>query len=153
MAATELYKASNEEVYRTAATQRAQSLMARLTTFGEWRDYWRADAGTRPYFHPSDAGLPVVSLLYYASIASSKERRKALETVERSLRFELAVTAEVNNPFGYARQLVRTEGKVRTAFFFPHDTEAAPWWQGENARLDREAEGLRAMRRREIERD
>jgi hypothetical protein len=31
---------------------------------------------------------------------------------------------------------VRTgNGQVRTAFFFPHDTEAAPWWQGENARL------------------
>jgi len=27
------------------------------------------------------------------------------------------------------------DGKVRSAFFFPHDTEAAPWWQGENARL------------------
>jgi hypothetical protein len=52
------------------------------------------------------------------------------------LRFELAVTAEVNNPFGYARQLVRMgDGTVRDAFFFPHDTEAAPWWQGENARL------------------
>jgi hypothetical protein len=24
---------------------------------------------------------------------------------------------------------------VRTAYFFPHDTEAAPWWQGEDARL------------------
>jgi hypothetical protein len=58
-----------------------------------------------------------------------------LETVERSLRFELAVTSEVNNPFGYARQLVLTGGKPRTAFFFPHDSEAAPWWQGENARL------------------
>ncbi len=136
MAATELYKASHDETYRTAATERAQSLMARLTTSGAWRDYWRADAGTRPYFHPSDAGLPVVSLLNYASIVSPKERLKALKTVERSLRFELAVTAEVNNPFGYARQLVRNrEGKLRTAFFFPHDTEAAPWWQGENARL------------------
>jgi hypothetical protein len=136
MAATELYKASHEQAYRTAAVQRAQSLMERLTTTGTWRDYWRADAGTRPYFHPSDAGLPVVSLLDYAAIASPAERQKALQTVERSLRFELAVTAEVNNPFGYARQLVRTkDGKLRTAFFFPHDTEAAPWWQGENARL------------------
>ncbi len=136
MAATELYKASHEEAYRTAATQRAESLMARLTTSGKWRDYWRADLGTRPFFHPSDAGLPVVSLLDYAAIASPEERQKALQTVERSLRFELAVTAEVNNPFGYARQLVRTkDGKLRTAFFFPHDTEAAPWWQGENARL------------------
>jgi len=136
MAATELFKASHEETYRTAAVKRAQSLMERLTSTGAWRDYWRADAGTRPYFHPSDAGLPVVSLLDYAAIASPEERQKALRTVERSLRFELAVTAEVNNPFGYARQLVRTkDGKLRTAFFFPHDTEAAPWWQGENARL------------------
>ena len=136
MAATELYKASHEEAYRAAATQRAQNLMARLTETGKWRDYWRADARTRPYFHPSDAGLPVVSLLDYAAIASPDERQKALQTVERSLRFELEVTAEVNNPFGYARQLVRTkDGKLRTAFFFPHDTEAAPWWQGENARL------------------
>jgi len=136
MAATELYKASHEEAYHKAAALRAQSLMARLTTSGAWRDYWRADAGTRPYFHPSDAGLPVISLLQYALIASPDDRRKALQTVERSLRFELAVTAEVNNPFGYARQLVRTkDGKLRTAFFFPHDTEAAPWWQGENARL------------------
>jgi hypothetical protein len=48
----------------------------------------------------------------------------------------LAITAEVNNPFDYARQLVRMgNGQVRSAFFFPHDTEAAPWWQGENARL------------------
>lgn len=136
MAATELYKASHEESYRTAATQRAQSLMARLTETGRWRDYWRADAGTRPYFHPSDAGLPVVSLLNYAAIASPEQRRRALQTVEHTLRFELAVTAEVNNPFGYARQLVRSkDGTLRTAFFFPHDTEAAPWWQGENARL------------------
>jgi Glycosyl hydrolase family 9/Cellulase N-terminal ig-like domain len=136
LAATELYKASHEESYRTAATQRAHSLMARLTEMGRWRDYWRADAGTRPYFHPSDAGLPVVSLLNYATIALPEERRRALQTVERTLRFELAVTAEVNNPFGYARQLVRSkDGTLRTAFFFPHDTEAAPWWQGENARL------------------
>jgi hypothetical protein len=135
MAATELYSATHNEAYRVAADRRAASLMARLTSSGDWHDYWRADDGTRPYFHPSDAGLPVISLLEYFQIASSAARPKVLETVERSLRFELAVTGEVNNPFGYARQLVRTEGKMRTAFFFPHDTEAAPWWQGENARL------------------
>ena len=40
------------------------------------------------------------------------------------------------NPFGYARQLVQAKDGTRAArFFFPHDTEAAPWWQGENARL------------------
>jgi hypothetical protein len=135
MAATELYGATQNEAYRRAADERAAKLMARLTTSGSWHDYWRADEGTRPYFHPVDAGMPVVSLLEYFKITSHAMQQKVLEIVERSLRFELMVTSEVNNPFGYARQLVRTEGKMRSAFFFPHDTEAAPWWQGENARL------------------
>ena len=135
MAATELYSATQNEMYRTAANERAASLMARLTSSGNWRDYWRADNGTRPFFHPSDAGMPVISLLAYLRIAPPATKPKVLEAVERSLRFELSLTAEVNNPFGYARQLVLTGGKPRTAFFFPHDTEAAPWWQGENARL------------------
>jgi hypothetical protein len=136
MAATELYNASHKDVYRVAAARRATRLMARLAATGQWKDFWRADDEARPYFHPSDAGLPVISLIEYAQIASPEEQKKVREVVERSLRFELGVTAEVNNPFGYARQLVRTkEGKLRSAFFFPHDTEASPWWQGENARL------------------
>jgi hypothetical protein len=135
LAATELYNATHNEAYRSASDQRAAKLMARLTTSGNWRNYWRADDGTRPFFHPVDAGLPVISLLEYFKIAAPATQPKVLEAVERSLRFELAVTSEVNNPFGYARQLVLTGGKPRTAFFFPHDTEAAPWWQGENARL------------------
>ena len=136
LAATELYNGTHKDTYLAAADQRAQSLMARLTTSASWHDYWRADSGTRPYFHPSDAGLPVISLLEYFEIASPAQKQKVKDAVARSLRFELGVTSEVNNPFGYARQLVRMgDGKVRTAFFFPHDTEAAPWWQGENARI------------------
>jgi len=136
MAATELYGATHKQEYLSAADKRANHLMARLTTSGPWHDYWAADGGSRPYFHPADAGLPVISLLEYAQIASPAQLRKVRDTVEHSLRFELAVTSEINNPFGYARQLVRTgDGTIRTAFFFPHDTEASPWWQGENARL------------------
>jgi len=136
MAATELYKATHEDAYRKASDTRAEQLMGRLTSSSEWHDYWRADAGSRPFFHPSDAGLPVISLLEYFETASPAQQKKVRDAVERSLRFELDVTAEGNNPFGYARQLVRMgDGKVRTAYFFPHDTEAAPWWQGENARL------------------
>jgi hypothetical protein len=136
MAATELYRASHQEIYRQAADKRAAHLMGRLTTQGAFHDYWRADDGTRPFFNPSEAGLPVISLLRYAETASAANRQKALETVKRSLQSELATTRDVNNPFDYARQLVRMgNGQVRTAFFFPHDTEAAPWWQGEDARL------------------
>lgn len=136
MAATELYRASHEDQYREAAAARARSLIARLTTNEKWHDYWRADAQTRPFFHPSDAGLPVISLLNYYQVASPEEQKSIRDSVRRSLRFEMDVTSEVNNPFGYARQLVRMgDGTIRTAFFFPHDTEAAPWWQGEDARL------------------
>ncbi len=136
MAATELYRATQKDTYKSAADRRAASLMARLTSAGNYHDYWRADDKTRPYFHPSDAGLPVISLLEYSRIAKPDVQKQVRDIVARSLRFELAVTAEVNNPFGYARQLVRMgNGQVRSAFFFPHDTEAAPWWQGEDARL------------------
>jgi hypothetical protein len=136
LAATELYRATHDEAWRQAADRRAQSLMARLITHDGQQDYWRADAGTRPFFHPTDAGLPVVALLEYASIASPAQQNAVRDVVKRSLAYELRVTGEVNNPFGYARQLVRMgNGTVRTAFFFPHDSEAAPWWQGENARL------------------
>jgi hypothetical protein len=136
LAATELYRATKDEVYRSAAARRANSMLARLTTAQGKSDYWRADDVARPFFHPSDAGLPVISLLHYAEIAAPEDRARVLEGVKRSLSFELSVTGEVNNPFGYARQLVRMgNGQMRTAFFFPHDTEAAPWWQGEDARL------------------
>jgi Glycosyl hydrolase family 9/Cellulase N-terminal ig-like domain len=136
MAATALYRATKQDVYREAADRRAASLMERLATTKSFHDYWRADDGSRPYFHPSDAGLPVISLLEYSQIATPSVQKQVRVVVERSLRFELGMTAEVNNPFGYARQLVRMgDGTVRSAFFFPHDTEAAPWWQGEDARL------------------
>ena len=139
LAASELYDATHERRFQVAAEGRADALRDRLITEGRHRDFWRANAGRRPFFHPSDAGLPVVALLRYAETAGAGEPlqiERVKETVRRSLASELATTAETANPFGYARQLVRThDGLLRTAFFFPHDTEAAPWWQGENARL------------------
>ncbi|HUB88999.1 MAG TPA: glycoside hydrolase family 9 protein, partial [Dyella sp.] len=136
LAATELYRTTHDQTWRRAADHRAQSLMARLVTHDGQRDYWRADAGTRPFFHPTDAGLPVVALLEYQLIATPAQQAAVRDVVRRSLGYELRVTDAVNNPFGYARQFVRMgNGTLRTAFFFPHDTEAAPWWQGENARI------------------
>src|SRR5690606_25390763 len=55
---------------------------------------------------------------------------------ESILRFELAVTGETANPFGYARQYTQDiQGRRQTAFFIPHENETGYWWQGENARL------------------
>ena len=178
VAATELFRTTGKPVYRQAADKRAASLEARLATgaaggatgsaaggttgggaggaTGEtkggitYENYWRADDGDRPFFHPVDAGLPVISLLGYAEIADEAGRAKALDAVRKSLGFELAVTAEVANPFGYSRQLVQNKGggaTRRTSFFFPHDTETSPWWQGENSRLGSMAAAARLAAR------
>jgi hypothetical protein len=136
LAASELFRATKSGKHKEAADRRARSLMARLTRSGKHTDYWRADDADRPFFHPADAGLPIVSLMNYYAIADEAMKERVRETVRRSLAFELAVTREVANPFGYSRQLVQSkDGTRRTSFFFPHDTETAPWWQGENARL------------------
>ena len=135
-AATELYRATRNTKYKQAADHRAQSLMARQITAGGYRNYWRADDRQRPFFHASDAGFPVVSLLYYSEIADPAIKDQVLGTVRKSLEFELAITSEVNNPFGYSREYVQDRtGSRHTSFFFPHNSDAAPWWQGENARL------------------
>jgi hypothetical protein len=136
MAAAELLRTTKAEKYKEAADRRARSLTARLATDGAYKDYWRADDGDRPFFHPADAGLPVVSLMNYFEIADAPMKDEIRDAVRRSMRFELMVTAEVSNAFGYSRQLVQSANGSRwTSFFFPHDTETAPWWQGENARL------------------
>lgn len=144
MAATELFKATGKAVYKTAAGIRANNLLNRLVEDGEYKYYWSADGKDRPFFHASDAGLPVVSLLYYLEIAEDNEKSQILDVVKKSLSYELTITAEVNNPFGYSRQFVQTKSGVRRgSFFFPHDTETAPWWQGENARLGSQAAAAR----------
>jgi Glycosyl hydrolase family 9 len=92
--------------------------------------------------------LPVVSLLYYSEIADPAVKQQILETVKRSLEFEMAITGEVNNPFGYSREYVQDKtGAKRTSFFFPHNSDAAPWWQGENARLASVAAAARLAER------
>lgn len=137
LAAAELYKASKKDIYLTAGRKRAQSLMDRLSNDDTHKGWWRADEDKRPFFHPAEAGFPVISLLHYYECESDKKiKSRVLETVKQSLKFELEITGNVVNPFGYARQLtINKEKQIHEAFFFPHDAETAPWWQGENARL------------------
>lgn len=143
-AATELYKATRNEKYKAAAERRALSLTGRLTSWKNYKDYWRADDKDRPFFHPSDAGLPVVSLVYYYPYANANTQSQIKTAIRRSMDHEFAITAEVNNPFGYSRQLTQdTLGNRKSAFFFPHGSDASPWWQGENARLGSEATAAR----------
>jgi hypothetical protein len=136
LAAVELHHATKSQEFLDAARERRASLVNRLSKDEKFDGFWRA-AGARPFFHASDAGLPVVALLRYATIEPDAAMREdALNAVRRSLQFELAITREVPNPFGYARQYVKDLGKAtRSAFFFPHQNESGYWWQGENARL------------------
>lgn len=140
LAASELCRATGKPAYRAEAARRAGQLAARLTSWQDYHNYWRANGGSRPFFHPSNAGLPVVALLTYLPLADPAEQAALAAVVSKSLDFEMATTQEVTNPFGYARQLVQNEQGTRyTTFFFPHDVspsvQAGGWWQGENARI------------------
>ncbi|QKJ32061.1 glycoside hydrolase family 9 protein [Mucilaginibacter mali] len=132
MAATELWIATSDVQYRTEARKRAEKLSTRLTRTG----YFRADDGSRPYWHASDAGLPIIALARFAKQETDEVyRAQALQTIKASLDYELRVTNEVNNPFGYARQTFKYKDKIQDGFFIPHENETGWWWQGENARL------------------
>lgn len=151
LAATELFKATRNATYQQAADLRARNLVSRLVTWQTYQNYWRADDVDRPFFHPSDAGLPVVSLINYLDIAAPATKSGVLAALTKSLRFELAITSEVRNPFGYARQLVQdATGKRYSGFFFPHNVTPRSqdqWWQGENARLASLATAARMLAR------
>jgi hypothetical protein len=132
MAATELWIATDSTFYRDQARQRAQNLTKRMSPAG----YFIADDGDRPFWHASDAGMPIVALSRYLDKEKdSNERAAALSTVKKALDYNLKVTSNVDNPFGYARQSFKFKGAVKDGFFIAHENETGWWWQGENARL------------------
>lgn len=137
LAATELFSATKNEIYQNAARARASSLVKRVAKDDRYSGWWRADDdGNQPFFHAVDAGLPVVALLRYLQFEGDAELRAAAgKAVLASLQFELAITSEVANPYGYARQYIRDPDGRRGAFFMPHRNETGYWWLGENARL------------------
>jgi hypothetical protein len=137
LAATELYALTKSEAHLAAARKRSASLEARVMRSGPLKGWLRADDGERPFFHAAEAGLPVVALLRFSEIEPDKAHAERLRSrAAECLAFELAITSEVDNPYGYARQFTQSaSGVKKTAFFIPHDNETGYWWQGENARL------------------
>jgi hypothetical protein len=132
MAATELWIATDSSLYRDEARKRAQNLNKRMKAEG----YFISNDANRPYWHASDAGLPVVALSrYLVKEQDATLRTEALTTIKKALDYNLAVTNKVDNPFGYARQTFLYKGGIKDGFFIPHDNETGWWWQGEDARL------------------
>ena len=132
MAASELWRSTGAAPYCEAARKRAAKLVHRMTPAG----YFIADEASRPFWHAADAGLPVIALARYLDMETDPQLRAAvLATIKRALDYNLRVTGEVGNPFGYARQTFRFRGQIQDGFFIPHENESGWWWQGENARL------------------
>lgn len=149
LAATELYAASKKEDYLADARKRAKHLAERLSTDGY---FWSDDAKARPFWHASDAGLPLVALVRFLEVESevdiaacpdaigctpaySEDLLNAKKAVETHYKWLLDITNKVDNPFGYARQTYKTQGNIKDGFFIPHDNESEYWWQGEDARI------------------
>ncbi len=132
LAASELYAGTANEFYLRVARDRAAQLAERLHPDG----YFVADGGSRPFWHTSDAGLPVVALARYLEVEiDTPSKEAAAAAIARHLRYLLSVSGEAPNPYGYARQHFESGGALRSGFFMPHDNESGYWWQGENARL------------------
>lgn len=132
MAAAELWIATDKPLYRDEARKRAQHLTQRIAP----RGYFIANDAGRPFWHASDAGLPVIALARYLDKETDPAlRTEALGTIKKALDYNLTITKAVVNPFGYARQSFLYKGKLKDSFFIPHENETGWWWQGENARL------------------
>jgi len=132
MAASELWKATGKAIYEKEARIRAAHLRKRLAPAG----YFIANDTNRPFWHAADAGLPVIALVRYLDVEKDLTYRKsALSTIKTALDYNLQITKETINPFGYPRQSFIYNGKVQNGFFIPHDNESGWWWQGEDARL------------------
>lgn len=136
-AAVELYRASLEVGFLNRARNLAERVMSHFVAASDDSGYFSVDEAGRPYFSATDEGTPVVALLNYYQIEKNRGcREKVLNIAEQAMRFELNITNEVENPFGYARIFYQDRDGVRgKQFFFPHNTEMAPWWQGDNARI------------------
>jgi hypothetical protein len=138
IAAVELYKSTIDDKYLQEARSWAAKLSLRQQSDNCQLNFWSANSdGSRPYFHGAEAGLPVIALTQYLEIETNSELQQSIKkTIIKALKFELAITSEVFNPFAYPRQYVKgVDEAKRSAFFIAHNNESGYWWQGENARL------------------
>lgn len=138
MAATELHRLTGNTVYLDEAREWAARLATRQICDENVTHFWSANAdGSRPYYHGAEAGLPAIALMQYLRIERDDKRKESVKKILiNALKFELAITEEVHNPFGYPRQYIKNlDQKKRTSFFMAQRNESGYWWQGENARL------------------
>lgn len=138
LAATELFKSTTDNRFLLEARHWAYRLASRQQSDEQYAHFWSATQnGERPFFHAAEAGLPAIALMQYLKVEEETEQREICQKVLlNALHFELNITNDTVNPFGYPRQYVKSLSTPKQAsFFIPHDNETGYWWQGENARL------------------
>ncbi|RXJ73744.1 chitobiase [Veronia nyctiphanis] len=138
LAAVELFRTTGSDEYLTEARRWADVLSQYQQNDEQWQHFWSAtENGSRPYFHAAEAGLPAIALMQYLAIEHDAAlTEKYQQVLGQALQFELSITSEVSNPFGYPRQYTKpVSGDKRSSFFVAQDNETGYWWQGENARL------------------
>ena len=154
MAAVELYAVTKDVRYQQQATERAKSLIKRLTYDENFNGWLSADhLGERPYFHASEEGLPIIALLRFLALVEVEPllSDKIHLTLEKISRCYGELASEVNNPFHYPRMYKMTATSIKaSSFFYPHENESGYWWQGENARLASLATAFRLLLKTEI---
>ena len=142
LALTELWKTTKEYGFLQEAREWAERIYTHMedTPDGGARLYVKDGV---PYVQATEEGLPIVTLLLYAEAEQNTEAAARAEAQALKLmRHAIAITDSINNPFGYPalewkplEEMDQRGGNLRVQFFFPHDTTAAPWWQGDNARI------------------
>lgn len=138
LASIELYQLTANKTYLEEARLWASRLAEQQQSDAQVSHFWSANGdGSRPYFHAAEAGLPAIALMQYLKIETDCVlQQKFQQVLMQSLQFELQITHEVNNPFGYPRQYIKNiDTNKRTSFFIAQNNETGYWWQGENARL------------------
>jgi hypothetical protein len=135
LAATELYRYSNNIVFLNDAKSYVNKILALQGTNGElYADVQK----NRPFYHAADEGMPIVAMDEFLKVDATLKSSITLFT-KKWLNWQLNITYEVNNPFDYIREYYKPYttnlGTAKKAFFLPHSNETGYWWQGENARL------------------
>lgn len=131
MAAQELYRVTEKEEYICCCRRLVERTEAYAVNMES--GIWFLAGKEEMYFHPSDEGLPLLALTKYCELEKEKScRQRALHILNGAFTHLLAIS---NKPFGYAAFTWKKAQKEENRYFFPHDTAAAPWWQGENARI------------------
>ena len=135
IASTELYITTGEYEYLRDARDFSGRIAARAKKVGDGLRRLEVADGL-PFYHASDEGMPIVALIQYAEAEPSAEKKaEAICIAEEIMRWKLSVSHETANPFDYPMVECGTSAEPIRQFFFPHDTTAAPWWQGDNARI------------------